>query len=125
MWIFAYEKILMSYKILFVLVSFLLLWRDIINKALFLNNKLGPCFYFPEGESRTIMVGSMAAGWQRAGRHRNRAAAESLHIIYKREAERMRLGLVYAFETSKPTPSDKPPPSRPCFLIFPQTVSTH
>lgn len=71
------------------------------------------------------MVGSIAAGWQQAGRHRNRAAAESLHIIYKREVERMRLGLVYAFETSKATPSDKPPPARPYFLIFPQTVSTH
>lgn len=37
----------------------------------------------------------------------------------------MRLGLVYAFETSKPTPSDKPPPARLCLLIFPQKVSTH
>ena len=43
-----------------------------------------------------------------------------LHLIPKVEADRTRLGLVWAFETSKPTPSDTAPPTRPHLLILPK-----
>lgn len=40
-----------------------------------------------EGESMTFMVGTMA------GRHGDGALSESSHLIYKQEAEKVRLGL--------------------------------
>jgi hypothetical protein len=38
----------------------------------------------------------------------------------ERRGEERRLGLVRAFETTKPTSSDTPPPVRPHLLIFPK-----
>lgn len=47
------------------------------------------------------------------------SVAESLPLIQKLEAEISRLGLVWAFKTSKPTSSDRPPPARSHALILP------
>jgi hypothetical protein len=40
------------------------------------------------------------------------AVSESSHLIHRKEEEKERLGLVWAFETAKPTPSDTPLPAR-------------
>lgn len=69
-----------------------------------------------ELESMTVMVGGVAAGRQAGGR----AVAESSHLIYNLEAER--LGPAWAFETSEPDPSGILPSTRLHLLIFPQTL---
>jgi hypothetical protein len=48
------------------------------------------------------------------GRERERGGGR------EREGERERLDLVMAFETSKLTPNDTPPPTRTDLLILPQ-----
>ena len=62
----------------------------------------------------------MVGVWQQTGGHEAGAVAESIHLVHKQELERNRqLGMVWAFETSKPAPSDIPPPIRP-HLILPK-----
>lgn len=66
--------------------------------------------------------------WQKAGRHGTGVVSESLHYDPQeggRDRERRRqreryLGRTLAFETSKPAPSDIPPPVRPHILFFPK-----
>ena len=61
-----------------------------------------------------IMVGSMAAG-----RHGTGTVAEHLHSIHRQQAERRsKLGMVWAFDASKPIPSDIAPLIRPHLLIL-------
>jgi hypothetical protein len=43
-----------------------------------------------------------------------------LYILIQKQAERETMGLIRAFETSKPTPSNIPFPTRLHFLIFPK-----
>ena len=45
---------------------------------------------------------------------------ESLYLIFKQEEERVKLGLVWTFETSKPILSDTPSLARPHLLSFPK-----
>lgn len=45
---------------------------------------------------------------------------ESLLLIFKLDEERVKLGLVWTFETLKPIPSDTPFPARPHLLSFPK-----
>lgn len=52
----------------------------------------------------TIMSENMATGRQDG----SVVIAKSLHLIQKLQAERVREGLVWAFKTSKPKPSDTP-----------------
>lgn len=51
-----------------------------------------------------------------AGRHGADAVAENLHP-YLQVGQRQS---AWAFETSKPTPGDTPPPARPNLLILPK-----
>ena len=51
---------------------------------------IGRLFMTSEGESMTITVGSLAAD----GKHGTGAAAETLYLIHKLEAEGKRLNLV-------------------------------
>jgi hypothetical protein len=63
-----------------------------------------------EAWSLIIKAGSIAADRNGAGE-----VVESYILIYN---QRKNLGLVWAFKTSKPTPSDTFPPTRPHLLIL-------
>jgi hypothetical protein len=52
------------------------------------------------------------------GRHSARAVTEDLYLLHQAEKEK----LFQAFETSEPTPSDTPPPTRPHLLMLLKTV---
>lgn len=58
-----------------------------------------------------IVVGS----WPQTGRCGARASAENSHL-YLKGGGKAKLEVVWAFETSEPTASDKPPPTRPQLL---------
>ena len=66
------------------------------------------------------MVSSLST-WCKSDRHVTRAVAESFTSYSKgtKQRKRGRLGLEWAFESSKPTPSDTPTPIRLHLLIFP------
>lgn len=53
-----------------------------------------------------------------ADRHGSRSVAECLHMVHRQEAERARLGLAWAFETSKSISTDIILPTRPHLLII-------
>ena len=57
--------------------------------------------------------------WYKAGRPAAGAAAENLHFIHKLEAKKSRLGLAWAFETSKEHTFSK----RPHLLNLPKIRS--
>lgn len=59
-----------------------------------------------------ITAGSMAGGRQAGG------VSECLPLTHKQEAEKVTVGLVWAFETLEPTLSDTPPLTRTCLLIL-------
>jgi hypothetical protein len=62
-----------------------------------------------------IMVGNTAAGTHGSG-----AVAEFLHPYLQARGRESTQGLVWAFETSRPSPGDTPPPMRPHLLILPK-----
>jgi hypothetical protein len=71
--------------------------------------------YISEDEFRTIiLVGSMAAGRQ------ERSWSSSWEFTFWSISRKQRLVLAWVFETSNPTPSDKPPSTRAHLLIPPK-----
>lgn len=84
---------------------------------------IGVLLIVPEGDSMTTMIGSMATG-----RHVVVAIAQSLHpdrrhevgLPGDQEGKGEILGLVWTFETSKPSLCVTTVPSRPRFLILPK-----
>ena len=60
-----------------------------------------------------IIMGSVGAGRCGAG-----TVVESLYVTCKLETERLKLALVWAFETSKTLPVTQTPPTRPHPLIL-------
>jgi hypothetical protein len=53
-------------------------------------------------------------------RQRDRERERQRETETETERQRERLSMVWVFETSKPTPSDTLPPTRPYFLILPK-----
>lgn len=56
------------------------------------------------------------------GRHGARGVAESLHLIHRLWAIRVRPRLMWAFETTMPSPGDTPLSTSPHLLILPEAV---
>ena len=86
-------------------LTFLLLRESTVTKAIYKINVIEGLLTVSESRSYT------------AGSHGAREVAESLCLIQKHKRY---LGPVWTLETSKPSPSDTPPPTRPHLLILPK-----
>lgn len=64
----------------------------------------------------TVIAGSMAAGMVRGREERKEERVDRPTDRQTRDRDIESLGLMWNFDSSKPTPSNIPPPARPYFV---------
>ena len=99
---------------MYVLVSVLLLGRDTMIKVTLRRYLIGAGLMF----QRFHALSSWWGAWRHTGRHGAREIGESSTSGSTGSRKREKLDLAWAFETSKPNPSDTLLPTVPHLLIL-------